>query len=78
MAGKGGDVVSEHDPLCETYDNDPYECICDEVRRARADERERIAQAIEAWPDGDDTTSFSETMPWVPQEAAARIARGEH
>ena len=44
--------MSEHDPLCPEYvwddDGDPYECRCDLIAEVRADERERIAAAVEA------------------------------
>lgn len=34
-----------HDPLC--FEVDPWQqCICDQIARARIDERERMAESI--------------------------------
>lgn len=43
--------ASDHDPLCHAANidyHDPDCCDCDLIAKVRADERERIAQAIDA------------------------------
>ena len=64
----------EHDPLCGTAatyigTNYVYGCTCEVIAIARADERERAAERVEALPNtwGD----------WVDQEQAAAAVRHE-
>ena len=71
----------DHDPLCVRWQerDGTYECRCDLIGEVRADERERIAQAIEARNDRycreiDPSRRLSVTSGYAD---AARIARGE-
>lgn len=87
--------MTDHDPMCPGMTN---ECICVSLRRARkdergrvaaeaagmmrtnellirADERERIAQAIDDWPTVGYANDYADDMMWIPQVTAARIAR---
>lgn len=78
--------MSDHDEFCRVaalpvlYKGVPVPCSCEEIRNARADERERIAQTIEAVhrqaaetdPEAEEYWGFwDEGMLY-----AARIARG--
>lgn len=42
---------SEHDPLCPSAEVPNSGCLCPWIRDTRADEDEKIAQAIEALPE---------------------------
>lgn len=64
--------MTDHDPLCP-WANEPKanrdhaDCpFCPQIEAVRADERERIAQAIEAMPGSPNAGT---------RDAAARIAR---
>ena len=83
--------MTDHDPLCPLADpshfvtvdkaGEPFGCTCEEYARVRADERERIAQAIETQP----IDAWGSQAPRGPVTLArheaflrsASIARGE-
>ena len=70
--------MTDHDPLCPLDRNDfdanlcPY---CPVIVKVRADERERIAQAIER--QDLHRTPRDGGAYWIGMADAARIARGE-
>lgn len=69
--------MSDHDPLCSKsvyYDGVDVPCRCDLIAKARADERERIARAIEAM-DAPAHTDWGGRRVALVDDAAA-IARG--
>ena len=70
--------VTDHDPLCPWL-SAVDRCRCDMIGEVRADERERIAQAIEDNP-GPDPSPASPAW-WAGwgegQSDAARIDRGQ-
>ena len=63
--------MSDHDPLCPMVNFDQYPiCVCGVIAKARADEDEKIAVAIEAAK-----TNMVEAESWFVLGLAARIAR---